>query len=161
MSMDVGQLAESHRRDAERRLAGYQRLGAAIERLAVTARSPDGGVQVTVRAGGTVSDVTLSEAALCQGADRLGRLVQATIRQAQGSLVARLARRARACLGDRFDVVDVVGVVHGTPPPAGQPQPGRPQRGRAGKEPAGAGEPVRAPVAAGRAAGRPAAGRAR
>jgi len=148
MSMDAGQLAESYRRDAERRLAGYQRLGAAIERLAVTARSPDGGVQVTVRAGGTVSDVALSEAALRQGAARLSRLVQATIQQAQGGLAARLARRARACLGDRFDVVDVVGVVHGTLPPAGQPQ-----RGRARKGPAGAGAPPAA-------AGRPAAGRA-
>ena len=153
MSMDAGQLAESHRRDAEQRLAGYQRLGAAIERLSVTARSPDGGVQVTVRAGGAVSDVTLSEAALRQGADRLGRLVQATIRQAQGGLAVRLARRARSCLGDRFDVVDVVGVVHGTLPAAGPPQ-----RGRAMRGPAGAGETALARVAV---AARPGAGRAR
>ena len=100
--------SESYRREAEQRLAAYQELRAKIEKLAVTARSPDGSVAVTVRAGGAVSGLTLTEDALRHGADGLGRLVLATVRQAQATLATRLARRARPYVGDRHDVVGIV-----------------------------------------------------
>jgi DNA-binding protein YbaB len=100
--------SERYRGEAEQRLAAYQELRTRIERLAVTARSADGCVAVTVRAGGAVSDLTLTEGALRLGADGLGRLVLGTLQQAHATLATRLARRAQAYVGDRHDVVGVV-----------------------------------------------------
>src|SRR6266508_3959087 len=92
MSTEAGPLVDSYRRDAQQRLAAYRELAAKIEKLAVTARSADGSVEVTVGAGGA----------------GLADLIGATVRQAHAKLATRLARRARAYLGDRYDMVGVV-----------------------------------------------------
>jgi DNA-binding protein YbaB len=99
--------SESCRAEADQRLAAYQELRTKIERLTATARSADGCVVVTVRAG-AVSGLTLTEDALRLGADRLGRLVLATVRQAHNKFATRLARRVRAYAGDRHEVVGIV-----------------------------------------------------
>jgi len=112
-------VSDSYRVEAEQRLAAYRELSAAIGAMAVTARSPDGSVQVTVRPGGAVSGLRLTDDALRLGADRLGRLVLVTIGQAQGRLATRLARQARGYVGERYDVVAAVrGQLPPVPPPA-------------------------------------------
>ncbi len=118
MSTEAGPLVDSYRRDAQQRLAAYRELAAKIEKLAVTARSADGSVEVTVGAGGAVSGLTLTEDALRHGAAGLADLIGATVRQAHAKLATRLARRARAYLGDRYDMV---GVVSGRLPKVGRP----------------------------------------
>jgi DNA-binding protein YbaB len=111
--------SESCRGEADQRLAAYQELRTKIERLRVTARSADGCVVVTVRAG-AVSGLTLTEDALRLGADGLGRLVLATVQQAHNTFATRLARRVQSYVGDRHDVVGMVrGRLPEIQPPAG------------------------------------------
>jgi hypothetical protein len=68
----------------------YRDLGARLGRLSATARSADGCVAVTVRPGGVLDGLALTEDALWLGADALAALIAATTRQAQATLAARV-----------------------------------------------------------------------
>ena len=101
-------VVEGYRAEAQRRLAAYRELRVALAAMAVTVRSPEGCVEVTVCPGGAVTGLRLSDGALRLGADGLAQAVLATVGQAQARLARRLARRARAHLGERYDVLPVM-----------------------------------------------------
>lgn len=61
---------------------------------AASARSPRGEVVVTARAGGVISAVEFSQAALDLGAAALGRITAETIAEAQHAAATRFADRA-------------------------------------------------------------------
>jgi hypothetical protein len=85
-----------------RQLAGYREVGAQVERLVVTARSPDGGVAVTVRPPGVLTGLTLTDAALRRDAAELARLIVATAGRAQVRLARRLVGQVQRQLGGRY-----------------------------------------------------------
>jgi YbaB/EbfC DNA-binding family protein len=85
-----------------RQVAGYREVTAQVERLVVTVRSPDGGVAVTVRPPGVLTNLSLTDACLRRGASELARLIVATATRAQTRLARRLARQVQHQLGGRY-----------------------------------------------------------
>ena len=82
--------------DASRaRNAAVNTLAASVASITATARSARGEVTVTARPDGTITDVVLAPGALDGRADALGRLVTATIAEAQRT-AAQLALEAAA-----------------------------------------------------------------
>jgi hypothetical protein len=88
---------------ATRQVAGQRELAARIGQLTATARSPDGGIAVTVRPG-VVTAVTLTDAAVRRSSAELGRLIVSTIGRAQAKLGKRLAAQLdrRAAASQRY-----------------------------------------------------------
>jgi glucose/arabinose dehydrogenase len=85
-----------------RQVAGHRELAASLERVTATARSPDGGVAVTVRPPGVLAGLALSDAALRRGAGELARTIVATAARAQAKLARRLASQAQRHLPGRY-----------------------------------------------------------
>lgn len=86
--------------DAERHLARYRSTLSELDGLRVTKRSSGGEVQVTVRAGGAVEDVTLGESALrCDPAD-LGALVLVHVHSATAEAARQLVERVNGMTRD-------------------------------------------------------------
>ena len=85
-----------------RQVAGYREVAGQVERLAVTARSPDGSVAVTVRPPGVLAGLILTDAALRRGTSELAGLIMATAGRAQVRLARRLAGQIQRQLGGRY-----------------------------------------------------------
>jgi hypothetical protein len=82
-------------------LSAHEELRARVERLTVTARSPDGDVVITVKPPGVLAGLTLSEAALRRGATDLAQLIVATAGRGQARLARRLSEQTRRHLEGR------------------------------------------------------------
>jgi glucose/arabinose dehydrogenase len=94
---------------AVRQVAVQRELAARLERLTATARSPDGGVAVTVRPPGVLTGLTLTEAALRRGASELARLIVATAGTAQARLARRITGQVERQLAGQYTVSKQIG----------------------------------------------------
>jgi hypothetical protein len=87
-----------------RQVAGHRELAERLEGLTATARSPDGGVAVTVRPPGVLTRVTLTDAALRRGTSELARLIVATAGKAHVKLARRITGQVERQLGRHAEV---------------------------------------------------------
>jgi hypothetical protein len=85
--------------DAERRLARYRDTIWQLGGLRVTTRSPGGEVEVTVRAGGVVCDLTIGELSPQRDPAELAALVLATVHSATTEAARQLGAQVQELRG--------------------------------------------------------------
>lgn len=96
MERRIQQWAHGFEAKAER----YQAAQARTEALRLSASSPDGGVEVTVRADGTVTDLRFTEKVRTLPLAELSARILATMRSAQSGIAARVGEVMTEELGD-------------------------------------------------------------
>lgn len=89
-------------------VARYEEARAELEDLRVTAASPDNSVTVTVRCGGAIEEIRISDDAMRRGSRIVGHLVLSTIQRAKATASTRVAERLRDVMGARMDLAAMV-----------------------------------------------------
>jgi DNA-binding protein YbaB len=91
-------------REAEARFEGVGEMQQQIAEIANTATSPDGNVTVVAGAGGAVTDLRLSPAAMRLDHSQLSTLILSTMRQAVAGAVQQQAGIVDRTFGDTLGV---------------------------------------------------------
>lgn len=91
-------------RDAEARFAGVGDMQQRISEIENTATSSDGSVTVVAGAGGTVTDLRLTPAAMRLDHSQLSTLIMNTMRQAVAGAIQQQAGIVDDAFGDAFGV---------------------------------------------------------
>ena len=94
--------------EARQQLKGYAELRAALAELTATARSDDGCVAVTVRAGGELLAVHIGDDALRHDPATLAGIVHATVMTATARAAVAMAERVQQLTGPHLDVRSMV-----------------------------------------------------
>jgi DNA-binding protein YbaB len=108
----LGQIGAAElRRLANEAAEQARRYSAARDELAdlrVIAKSANGGIAVTVTAGGRVEDVAIDDAELRHGPDVLARTVLSTLHEAVSRAALRTAEVVQEAIGSRLDIRQMV-----------------------------------------------------
>lgn len=114
--------------DAKAKAERYQAMQDEVASVSVTESSADGVVTVTVDAGGTVTDLVITDRSRELSGSRLASLVLSTMRRAQSRIPARVAEIMSSTVGDDTETVaTVVGNYQNKfpePPPEEEPRRG-------------------------------------
>ncbi|GAB3427477.1 YbaB/EbfC family nucleoid-associated protein [Flindersiella endophytica] len=94
--------------DADRQLAEFTEIQQRMAGQSATATSPDGAIEVTVRAGTGVTGIEIDDKMLRHGPTKVGPMVLATIQQATAQLAMAMAGPAQDYAGSRFNVRELV-----------------------------------------------------
>lgn len=116
----------------------YQAMQAQVARVSVTESSPDGVVSVTVDAGGTVTDLRITDRVRDMPGAQVAAAVLATMRRAQSGIPERVTEIMESTVGeDTATVQTVVGNYRAKfpePPPEQPPSASGPAEPRFGDD---------------------------